>query len=117
MLHHFPPILFFLVALATLGRASLPHLVRHDSTFTPNIVLHITFQSTTQSCLSPKEIVLVNGSSPGPEVRIRAGRTYWIRVYNDMTEKNLTMVTQSTWLAHLYNSTSHISITILLYPH
>jgi L-ascorbate oxidase len=64
----------------------------HNSTFIPDAVLRVTQQSITQSCLPSKSNVLVNGTSPGPELRLLEGKTYWIRVYNDMTDNNLTMV-------------------------
>ncbi|KAI4611795.1 hypothetical protein J4E83_008046 [Alternaria metachromatica] len=34
---------------------------------------------------------LVNGTSPGPELRLPAGKTSWVRVCNDMEEYNTTM--------------------------
>jgi L-ascorbate oxidase len=64
----------------------------HDASFVPDAVLRITAQNVAQSCLPPKLTVLVNGTSPGPELRLQEGKTYWIRVYNDMAEKNFTMV-------------------------
>jgi hypothetical protein len=64
----------------------------HDETFVPDAILRITAENVTQSCLPPKSVVLVNGTSPGPELRLLEGQTYWIRVYNDMPEQNLTMV-------------------------
>jgi L-ascorbate oxidase len=64
----------------------------HDETFVPDAILRITAQNTTQSCMPSKSIVLVNGTSPGPELRLLEGKTYWIRVYNDMADTNLTMV-------------------------
>ncbi|KAG0645875.1 Multicopper oxidase aurL2 [Hyphodiscus hymeniophilus] len=63
----------------------------HDETFVPDAVLRITAENKTQSCLPSKSVVLVNGTSPGPELRLLEGRTYWIRVYNDMPDQNLTM--------------------------
>jgi hypothetical protein len=36
--------------------------------------------------------VLVNGSSPGPELRLQEDNVSWIRVYNDMEHANVTMV-------------------------
>jgi L-ascorbate oxidase len=65
---------------------------RHDATFVPDAVLRVTAQNLAQSCLPPKLTVLVNGTSPGPELRLMEGKTYWIRVYNDMQDNNLTMV-------------------------
>lgn len=64
----------------------------HDETFVPDAVLRITAENTTQSCLPSKSVVLANGTSPGPELRLLEGQTYWIRVYNDMPDQNLTMV-------------------------
>jgi L-ascorbate oxidase len=64
----------------------------HDETFIPDAVLRITAKNITQSCLPSKTVVLVNGTSPGPELRLLEGQTYWVRVYNDMLEQNLTMV-------------------------
>lgn len=84
--------LFVLLSFVFTSLASHPHTVTHDATFTPDIVLSITHGNATQSCLPAKTIVLANGTSPGPELRIRAGKTYWIRVYNDMHDANLTMV-------------------------
>ena len=64
----------------------------HDENFVPDAVLRITQQNITQSCLASKSNVLVNGTSPGPELRLLEGQTYWIRVYNEMSANNLTMV-------------------------
>ncbi|OQO14183.1 hypothetical protein B0A48_01059 [Cryoendolithus antarcticus] len=35
--------------------------------------------------------VVVNGTTPEPAIRIPAGKTSWIRVYNDMPDQNTTM--------------------------
>lgn len=64
----------------------------HDETFVPDAILRVTAQNQTTSCLPSKSTVLVNGTSPGPELRLVEGVTYWIRVYNDMSEANLTIV-------------------------
>ncbi len=66
--------------------------VCHDDTFVPDAVLRVTAQNKTTSCLPSKSTVLVNGTAPGPELRLVEGQTYWIRVYNDMPSANLTMV-------------------------
>lgn len=80
------------VCLLTLSWICISESTRsHNETFVPDAVLRITAENRTQSCLPSKQIVLVNGTSPGPELRILEGKTYWIRVYNDMTDKNLTM--------------------------
>jgi hypothetical protein len=41
-------------------------------------------------------VALINGTSPGPEIRLVEGQVFWIRVYNDMDGKNLTMVRMSS---------------------
>ena len=72
--------------------AADPQCVTHNETFVPDAVLRVSTLNVSQSCYPSKATVLVNGTSPGPELRIKEGITYWIRVYNDMTDKNLTMV-------------------------
>ncbi|KAJ5853552.1 hypothetical protein N7534_006095 [Penicillium rubens] len=84
------PTLFCLVvglatATATQGLAS-----RHDNSFQPDHILRVTAQSYSQACME-RYSVLVNGSSPGPELRLQEGRVSWIRVYNDMEGLNTTM--------------------------
>lgn len=73
-------------ATATQGLAS-----RHDNSFQPDHILRVTAQSYSQACME-RYSVLVNGSSPGPELRLQEGRVSWIRVYNDMEGLNTTMV-------------------------
>jgi len=98
--------LAILTGLSTLGTAKL-HV--HDGSFVPDQILRVTAQNITQGCLS-RYSVLVNGEMlmgvsgytqiltrcigtfPGPELRFQEGQTRWIRVYNDMGDKNLTMV-------------------------
>ncbi|KAK4497632.1 hypothetical protein PRZ48_010285 [Zasmidium cellare] len=62
----------------------------HDQSFHPDYILRITYQNISQGCQSRTSVV-VNGTSPGPELRIPAGRTSWIRVYNDMEQDNTTI--------------------------
>ncbi|KAK9482967.1 L-ascorbate oxidase [Lipomyces starkeyi] len=62
----------------------------HDQSFTPDVVLRVTESSISRAC-STRYSVLINGTAPGPEIRLRQARTYWIRVYNDMESQNLTM--------------------------
>ena len=81
------------ILLGTLGLAKAAAATQiHDASFVPDAVLRITEGNLAQSCLPPKWTVLVNGTVPGPELRLQEGNTYWIRVYNDMTDNNLTMV-------------------------
>jgi L-ascorbate oxidase len=82
-----PSFLLLLLIFAGLGSAATKH---HDESFVPDAVLRVTEQVIVQSCLPAKATVLINGTSPCPELRM--GETYWIRVYNDMADKNCTMV-------------------------
>lgn len=68
------------------------HPTWHDESFVPDYVLRVTEGPFTQSCITKQNVILVNGTSPGPEIRLREGKVYWIRVFNDMDKQNLTMV-------------------------
>jgi L-ascorbate oxidase len=63
---------------------------QHDATFVPDHILRVSYSSIPIACQT-RESVLVNGTSPGPELRLAPGKTSWIRVYNDMTDYNFTM--------------------------
>lgn len=63
----------------------------HDDSFKPDAVLHVTAQNIKLGGIQ-RFTTLVNGSVPGPELRIPEGEVAWIRVYNDMEDANLTMV-------------------------
>lgn len=39
-----------------------------------------------------RESVIFNGSTPGPPLYMKEGETTWVRVYNDMTDLNFTVV-------------------------
>ncbi|KAI9838737.1 MAG: hypothetical protein M1838_004537 [Thelocarpon superellum] len=65
----------------------------HNGSFTPDAILRVTVETMVQSCLT-KHNVVVNGTSPGPELRIPEGQTTWVRVFNDMPDQNLTMMLQ-----------------------
>ena len=66
-------------------------LTIHGDDFVPDYVLDVTYQNISVACQSRLSAV-VNGTSPGPALRIPAGKTTWIRVYNSMSDYNLTMV-------------------------
>lgn len=68
-------------------------LVTHDGAFVPDHIMHVTAQNISQAC-DTRYSVVVNGTAPGPEIRLRAGQPAWIRVYNDMEDANLTMVSR-----------------------
>ncbi|KAI9733903.1 MAG: hypothetical protein M1834_002558 [Cirrosporium novae-zelandiae] len=63
---------------------------RHDSSFNPDYILRLTAANYAQSCAN-RYSVLINGTSPGPELRLAPGQTTWIRIYNDMDVDNATV--------------------------
>ena len=65
--------------------------VVHNGSFIPDGVLRVTAQNISVGGIQRFSVV-VNGSSPGPEIRVPEGEVAWIRVYNDMGSQNLTMV-------------------------
>ncbi|KAL2784679.1 Cupredoxin [Aspergillus keveii] len=76
--------------LAFLTAAVQGLLVRHDDSFQPDYILRVSAENYTEACMD-RYSVLVNGSLPGPEIRLREGETSWIRVYNDMSDANTTI--------------------------
>lgn len=81
--------LLFLAAAAGVWGNS--HWHEHDKNFIPDAVIRISEQNLTQSCLPLKPVLVLNGTSPGPELRFMEGGTYWIRVYNDIAHSNATI--------------------------
>jgi L-ascorbate oxidase len=73
--------------------------VIHDESFWPDHVLRVSIAEVPSGCES-REDVVVNGTSPGPTIHLLAGVRSWIRVYNDMVDQNLTMVSLTLGYAH-----------------
>lgn len=65
--------------------------VRHDGDFTPDHILRVTNENIDIAC-DQHLSVIVNGTTPGPVIRLAPGTASWIRVYNDVEDQNLTMV-------------------------
>ena len=63
----------------------------HDDSFMPDAILRVTTQNISLGGIE-KLTTLINGSVPGPELRVPENETAWIRVFNDMEDRNLTMV-------------------------
>lgn len=81
-----------LLSLALLPAwASAVGLAVHDATFVPDHVIRVTAQNISQAC-EQRYSTVINGTSPGPAIRLTAGQSSWIRVYNDVPDANLTMV-------------------------
>lgn len=96
------------VLLSALGLAAADSsYVEHNETFVPDAILRVTAANYSQSCYPAKLTVLANGTAPGPELRIREGKTTWIRVYNDMDHENLTMVSKRGRQPRMLESDSH----------
>lgn len=66
-------------------------VVTHSDSFHPDFYLSVTYELQNVAC-EQRMSVLVNGTSPGPELRLPGGKTSWVRVCNDMDEYNTTMV-------------------------
>lgn len=69
-------------------------LVKHDESFTPDVVLRISLATIQLDCQS-RSSVLVNGTYPGPPIYLEPDVTTWIRVYND-ADDNSTIVSPSS---------------------
>lgn len=67
--------------------------VVHDNSFSPDAILRVTLQNISLGGIQ-RLTTLVNGSIPGPELRVPENEIAWIRVYNDMKGQNLTMVSR-----------------------
>ncbi|OBT83528.1 L-ascorbate oxidase [Pseudogymnoascus sp. 03VT05] len=80
----------FIPALAA-GLIGVASAITHDEHFIPDAILRVTEETRKQSCVPEKDILVVNGTSPGPALRFTEGQTVWIRVYNDIAHQNLTM--------------------------
>lgn len=92
-------------ALAAL-LAGVESSVIHDEKFVPTAVLRVTEEERKQSCVPTKQILVVNGTSPGPALAFNEGETIWIRVYNDIPHQNLTMVCVDQFLCTRWRPSS-----------
>lgn len=89
------PLFSFLGLLSSVGAQT--HL--HDAaSFTPDAVLRISAQNISVGGIN-RYSTLINDSLPAPELRFPEGEVVWIRVYNDMTDQNTTIVRFSDTLA------------------
>lgn len=74
-----------------LPAAVLAGFAVHDGGFTPDHILRVTVAQMPSAC-ETREEVAINGTTPGPLIRLLPGVVSWVRVYNDMEDRNLTMV-------------------------
>lgn len=89
---YFGRLLFVLILQSLLwsGSAKLDG-VRHDQYWVPEYVLVATAQNVTINCHSRYSVVF-NTTSPGPTLYLTEGKTTWVRVYNHIEDKNVTVV-------------------------
>lgn len=84
-----PPLLLQAGLLQTSTVASTVAI--HDDSWQPEYILHATFETITMNC-EERESVVFNGTTPGPPLFLKEGKTTWVRVYNDMSDLNFTVV-------------------------
>lgn len=65
--------------------------VNHNSSWQPQYVLVATAETISQNCNTRRSVVF-NGTFPGPTIYLREDKTTWVRVYNRIPDKNLTVV-------------------------
>jgi FtsP/CotA-like multicopper oxidase with cupredoxin domain len=80
-----------LSSLATIVDARNCSLHTHDESFVPDIILRVASESRNIAGIQ-QDVPIVNGTYPGPKIELQAGKTTWVRVWNDMPSDNLTMV-------------------------
>jgi L-ascorbate oxidase len=87
-------LLGILLGLSPLLASVLADCQVHDDNFVPDYVLEATLGKIQIDCQSRLSTTL-NGTSPGPTLYLTEGKTTWIRVYNRMPSKNVTVVSVS----------------------
>lgn len=80
------------LSLVLAGGNTAMHI--HDSSFTPDAILRVTRANTTTLAGINRYTTMVNGSVPGPPLHFKEDQVQWVRVYNDMVDANLTMVSR-----------------------
>jgi hypothetical protein len=111
--------------LVAFSSVALARLHIHNSSFVPDQILRVTAENITQGCLTRYSVavngqelptalvakvlilIFIIGTSPGPELRFQEGEKKWIRVYNGMSDKNLTMVMTFTLKDCIFFSLKH----------
>lgn len=86
--------LLLVVPLLLASKVACQNQYTHDDSFTPGSVLRISKIDAPIAC-AQRESVVVNGTTPGPVVSLTAGQPNWIRVYNDMSDDNATIASQT----------------------
>ncbi|TFY79386.1 hypothetical protein EWM64_g4622 [Hericium alpestre] len=68
----------------------LPLLAQLSLAWQPDHVLRIASGPVAADC-TVRNSAVINGTSPGPTIRLKEGDHVWIRVYNDMEGSNTTL--------------------------
>ncbi|KAK2616565.1 Multicopper oxidase aurL2 [Conoideocrella luteorostrata] len=79
-----------MLSAAVLAGTALAEFQVHNATFKPEYVLEATLSDIKINCNTRRSVVL-NGTSPGPTLHLREGHTTWVRVYNRMSDQNITI--------------------------
>ncbi|UPL03177.1 hypothetical protein LCI18_014111 [Fusarium solani-melongenae] len=79
-----------ILALLPFLTGALAGYLVHDSSFVPDYVLEATLEEIQIDCTSRLSVIF-NGTYPGPTLHLREGQTTWVRVYNRMAHKNVTV--------------------------
>jgi FtsP/CotA-like multicopper oxidase with cupredoxin domain len=106
-------LILLLALIVGLVQITYADTVIHDEAFIPDAILHVSEKLVKQSCVPEKDILVVNGTSPGPKLEFTEGQTVWIRVYNDVADQNLTMVSACFFLPLIGVVSVSILTTIL----
>ena len=67
--------------------------VNHNSSWQPQYVLVATAETVDQNCQTRRSVVF-NGTFPGPTIYLKEDKTTWVRVYNRIPDRNLTVVSK-----------------------
>ncbi|KAF2968172.1 laccase [Xylaria multiplex] len=62
----------------------------HDSSWQPEYAIYATEEDITVNCEHRRSVVF-NGTYPGPTLYLKEGQTTWIRAYNHLPDRNLTI--------------------------
>ncbi|KAG0147834.1 hypothetical protein CROQUDRAFT_90966 [Cronartium quercuum f. sp. fusiforme G11] len=84
---HYHVFYLLIVLITFLSNAGSVHSAANWS---PTTSLRVSRTVLASDC-TQRESVVINGSSPGPELRFQAGERVWVRVYNDLENENTTM--------------------------
>ncbi|TVY88387.1 Multicopper oxidase [Lachnellula willkommii] len=79
----FPTLVSFISPVEQAVTSTIP--TKHGPSFSPDYSLRVTEQPFTQSCITKDRVILVNGTSPGPGLRLTEGNIYWIRHWHGLS--------------------------------